>query len=694
MCARPHDENPQRVSGIIRFAVLGCLLLSAPQGTASEKAADSTAAEQPDFEVPAILIQAPRPIATVGGASAVEVRVDSMALPAAPTVEQVLRDLPLLHVRTNSRGESEVSARGSESRQVAVLVDGVPITLAWDARADLSVIPATALQDVVFVRGLSSMLHGPNVLGGIVEARVAQRFEASTTRELHVTMGADNLGTHGTTVKTTLPFSIGRGQSQVRFGVGYRDTPGQPLADGVVEPLPDDDGLRVNTDAANVNGFVAFRHQARGGAWASFSGSSFKEERGIAAELGVAGARFWRYPHVSRTLAVLSAGSGDRASPLGGRGDVEASVGFDRGRTDIDGYTSRAYDQIDSFEDGRGRTLTLRILGDQSLTRRGELRGAFTLSRIRHREIIPDGEFVYRQRLWSVGVENIWRLVERGRAVRFLTVSVGGAHDVGETPEAGGREPLDRLSEWGGRAGVTMGLGSGNAVVHASVSRRGRFPSLRELYSGSLDRFAPIPDLEPERLVSMEAGGTTRVGDGEVQLVLFHNRLDDAVVRVALEDGTFMRVNRNELRSTGLELVASQAFGPVALSGHLMIQDVELRDTEANETHKPENLPEALGGSSARFPLFLGLVGGADVEYTGSQFCIDPGSGEDAELARGAIVGGFVSRGWPVRASWGAGSFTRLEARVAIDNAADTALFDQCGLPRPGRRARFEIRLH
>ncbi len=689
----PHDENPQRVRGIVRLVLFGCLLLAGARGAASEGAADSTAAGKPDFEVPPIVIRAPRPIPTVGGASAVEARVDSLALPAAPTVEQVLRDLPLVHVRTNSRGESEVSARGSESRQVAVLVDGVPITLAWDARADLSVIPATALQDVVFVRGLSSMLHGPNVLGGVVEARVAQRLETSTRRTLHVTTGVDNLGSHGSTATATLPFAIGRGQSQVRFGVGYRDTPGQPLPDGVSEPLPGDDGLRVNTDAANANGFVAFRHQARGGAWLSFSGSSFKEERGIAAELGVDDARFWRYPHVSRTLAVLSGGTGERGSPFGGRGDLEASVGFDRGRTDIDAYTSRAYDQIDSFEDGRDQTLTLRILGDQSLTRRGELRGAVTLSNIRHREIIPDGEFVYRQRLWSVGVENIWRVVERGRAVRFLTVSLGGAHDVGETPETGGREPLGRLTEWGGRAGVTMGIGGGNAVVHASVSRRGRFPSLRELYSGSIDRFAPNPDLRPERLVAMETGATTRVGDGEVQLVVFHNRLDDAVVRIALEDGRFLRVNRNELRSTGVEIVASQALGPVALSGHLMLQDVELTDTDASETHRPENLPEALGGASARFPLFLGMEGGAAVEYSGSQFCIDPGTGEDALLESGALVGGFVSRGWPVRASWGAGSFTRLEARVAVDNAADTALYDQCGLPRPGRRVRFEVRL-
>ena len=34
-----------------------------------------------------------------------------------------------------------------------------------------------------------------------------------------------------------------------------------------------------------------------------------------------------------------------------------------------------------------------------------------------------------------------------------------------------------------------------------------------------------------------------------------------------------------------------------------------------------------------------------------------------------------------------------METRVSVDNLGDTALYDQCGLPRPGRLMRFQIRL-
>ncbi len=647
------------------------------------------------YELPPVAVRAPRPVTSVGGSSAIEVEVDSMVLPAAPTAEEVFRHLPLLHVRTNSRGEAEISARGSESRQVAVLVDGVPITLAWDARADVSVIPATALHDVVFVRGLSSMLYGPNVLGGIVETRVGQVSDAPLSRSAQVTIGADDVGTHGGTFSAVLPFESDRGQWIVRGGVGFRDTPGDPLAADVVERVPTDDALRLNTDAEKIDGFAALRYNARGGAWLSFSGMSFKAERGIAAELGApdADARFWRYPHVSRTFAVVSAGTGDRRSPLGGRGDLEAGLGLDYGRSDIDAFTSPDYDELATFENGKDRTLTLRFLADQTLSPRGDLRGAFTIADIRHREVIPDGEFEYRQRLWSVGLENVWRLIQSRAGINRLALSLGGAYDVGRTPEAGGREPLGRISEWGGRVGVSMVVADGRVVFHGNISRRGRFPALRELYSGALNRFAPNPDLEPEKLVTMEAGVTTRLGKGESQLVVFHNRLNDAVVRITLDDRRFMRVNRNALRITGVELLGSYGFGAVALSGNVLLQDVRLTDTKADQTHRPENLPEICGGLDARFPLFFRLFGGTGAEYTGKQFCIDLTSGDDAELDGKAIVGAYIGRIWPLHVSWGAGRFSKLETRVAVENAADTALYDQCGLPRPGRRIRFELRL-
>jgi iron complex outermembrane receptor protein len=188
----------------------------------------------------------------------------------------------------------------------------------------------------------------------------------------------------------------------------------------------------------------------------------------------------------------------------------------------------------------------------------------------------------------------------------------------------------------------------------------------------------------------MEAGVTTRLGNGEFQAVAFRHQLNDAVVRITLPDRRFIRVNRNELESKGLEFLLTQTLGPVSVGGDLTLQSVDLTDTDAEVTNRPENLPETFGSVHAQVPIAFDIAASAEARYTGSQFCIDPGTGEDAELDAGTRLSGGLSRVWRVG---GTGMLSRLETRVSVDNLADTAIYDQCGLPQAGRLFRFQLRL-
>lgn len=680
-----------RIALLGGVAVLAALAarpaLAAPAALPAPDASGVQTPDRPVFTVPELVVIGARPEATPAGVGAVAVTPDSLALSAAPTLEEVLREMPHLHVRTNSRGEAEISTRGSDSRQVAVLVDGVPLTLAWDSRADASVIPSSAPQELTFTRGLSSMLHGPNVLGGVVEVKVGSAAGAPVARARDARLGLDGAGGAAFSARVTEPLVTAGGSAVVRAGLGWRDTPGQALARGLVERTGGPDGLRLNTDAHAVDAFLSARRDGEGGGWVSFSGFGTRGRRGIAAELGVpdANTRFWRYPRVERGVTVVTAGTGERDSPLGGRGDLEASFGLDTGRTDIDAFADAAYDSIIAFEDGRDRTLTMRLLGDQTLGRRADLRGAFTLVSVRHDEAVPDGAFRYRQRLWSLGGETIVRVLDPGARPRFLKVSAGGAWDGAQTPESGGREPLGSLDSWGGRLGLSAGLDDGTTQLHAGVSRRSRFPSLRELYSGALNRFAPNPGLLPERLVAWEAGVTARAGRGEVQAVLFRNRLQDAVVRVRLPepDNRFQRINRDRLDATGLELMASQDLGRLSASAHLTLQSVELTDPAAGTGRRPENLPEASGGLGLRARLPGGWTARLDAAWTGAQFAIDPATGQDSRLAPSLRCDLGVSRALG----------RHLEATATLTNIGDTVCLDQVGLPQPGRTLAVLIQL-
>ncbi len=676
-------RNGNLVRDLVRDLVRGLTLVAS--------LATPLLAQEPDtsiFRIGEIVVQAARPITTTGGAAALEIRMDSAHMAAAPTLDQLLRSIPLVQVRTNSRGEAQFSLRGSgsDAREVAVLVDGMPLSLGWDDRADLSVLPTTAVHTLTVARGLPSLLYGPNVLGGVVEVGVARGASiALNPRSLRIDAGIDNTGSQAFSTAITLPMQTGGGELLLRAGGGYRGREGVALASDVVEPVPGEDAdLRVNTALVHRDAFAAARLQTRHGTWASLTASGYSAQRGIPAELHIESARYWRYPRLRRGLAVLAAGTGERASPFGGVGDVEASIGIDAGHTEIDQYDTRAYQNVVASEDSDDHNISMRMRADQTLGGRAELGSAFTYADIRHDELLtPGGAASYRQRLWSIGSELSLRIARNGSRI-----SAGAAYDGANTPESGDKPPLGTLHSWGARAGVTSLVVDGRVLLHAGASRRSRFPALRELYSGALGRFEPNPSLRPENLVAAEAGGTLRFTRGELQAVAFRHVLSDAIVRVSVPGRKFKRVNRDRQSSNGLELLANVAAGAATLGADLTWQSSVLEDAQGQES-EPEYQPTLLAGMSLTAPMPWQLRLDTRVRYVGRQSCINAETAARTSLAASGRVDAELGRAWPIRAGW----MTRLEAAAAVDNAGDTTVYDQCGLPQPGRTLRLQVRV-
>jgi iron complex outermembrane receptor protein len=639
------------------------------------------------YDVPTVTVRGARPLASPGGSGSVTARIDSLSVPAVPTVEQVLRALPGTYLRTNSRGESEVTVRGSESRQVAILVDGAPLTFAWDGRADVSVIPALAIQEVTLVRGLSTLTQGPNSLGGVIELSTRPVDHDRRAPSAQLRGGVDELGGFGVAGSVSVPRDTRWGVLTTRGGFGMVDSPGFPLPRGIEEAPPADPDERLNTDFEEQSGFLSLRR--RNGAFVSLLGVGYRAERGIAAQLGFTDARFWRYPYIGRGIGVLSAGTSRHAMPWGGAGDLQVSGGYDRGRTEIDAYDSRAYTTLDTEEDGNDRVLTLRSSASQTIGERADLRLAFSYGDIRHDEILGGVLNEYRQTLWSGAAQTSVRLPGTG-VVRSLDLSAGGTFDAADTPKSGNKPPFESLDQVGGRFGVSALLGDGATTAHASVSRRARFPSLRELYSGALGSFEPNPDLKPEHLLAIEAGITARTPAASVQLVGFHHRLSDAVVRIRPPGQNFQRVNQEGVRSAGVEVLAARAFAAIEIGADVIVQDVKVLDPSAGLT-RPENMPEIMGSVRVQAPVGAGVLAALEARYKGEQFVIDPENSVVSRLAPCGHLDVELYRNWPL--SSGVGWFRGLQLRATLDNLTDSAQFDAFGLPQPGRTLQMQLRL-
>jgi outer membrane receptor protein involved in Fe transport len=610
----------------------------------------------------------------------------------APLLDQALRETPFVLVRQNSRGEMEISVRGSDSRQTAVLIDGVPITLGWDHRADPSLIPITGAERMVVVRGLGSLLNGPNAQGGSVEV-THDASGQSAGGQLRAAAGVDQYGSSvGTLGYGRRLADVGGGLLLMHAGVAHRQRDGVALPSGVMDSTAHE-GLRTGTDLRQTDGFVTLRWNNPGGRALGFMVSGFNAEKGVPPEEHIRAPRLWRYPYNRRSLAMASVNSGTFKTPLG-HGSLEVGAGFSSGRVKIESYSDRTYSTVNARELGDERTTTARALLRHSLGS-ATLRASYTGVDIRYEETLaPAAAVNYRQKLGSTGVE-----IEA--PLGGFTQVVGGlVLDKSRSPETGGRTPgQEPFDDTGWRVGVSHDLNV-RVKLHVSASERSRMPSLRELYSGALDRFRPNPDLRPETLLGFEGGvtvnrvlaSTTR---STIQAIGFRHRLEDAVVRITLSNPTrFMRVNRDRIESSGVELLGGFVFGAdanrsVSLNGDATLQRIRIFDKTADDLQRhAENNPETRARLELGVPLPAQLRAFATARYTGRQYCLNADSQREDELRGRSVSDLAVQRDFAVA---NRSPFRLLRALLAFDNLGDVAVYDQCGLPQPGRTLRLTL---
>ena len=545
------------------------------------------------------------------------------------------------------------------------------------------------------MRGLGTLLNGPNTLGGTIEVSHDNAFGRAGTGGMWSSVGVDETAAFVASVGggRTIENALG-GSLSLRGGVAHRQSDGFSLPAGAFDTTATD-GLRTNSDLRHSDVFGLLRWENRSGRTLGVTFAGFDAERGVPPEEHVASPRLWRYPYHTRGLVAISGKSGTFATPFG-FGSIDIGGGYNSGRQKIESFTDRTYRSSAAEELGNERTLTGRAQLTHTLPRNATLKAAFTLANVDYTEWVPPNAHAdYRQMILSGGAE-----VEVPVGLK-TTLAGGLVYDRSSTPESGGRPRAAPFDDAGWRAGLVHELDA-HWRVHASASQRSRFPALRELYSGALNRFTPNPDLEPETLLGFETGITVDraigpIPDATIQLNAFHHNLDDAVVRVTLQNPTrFFRLNRDRIESMGAELLAGFVFGEdrgrsVSLTGDALVQRVRIYDVTASDAERrPENNPETRGMLELGVPLPLELRGYANARYTGRQYCVHPDTQGQMELSAQTETDLAVERRLVTSRR---GLFRSVRLLVSLDNVTDATVFDQCGLPQAGRTLRMMVAL-
>lgn len=617
--------------------------------------------------------------------------IDGQALDerAPVATADLFRALPGLSLRVNSRGEAVVRVRGSEERQTIVFLDGAPLATPWDGRVDLALLPAGLIGQVSVIKGAAPLEYGTNAVAGVVDLQTTTASDAFDLR------AEAQGGTNGqASVSAVVSTPLGSGLSLV-IGGAYISRDGERIADRFAVPFdPSTDRQRTNTDLDGISTFVALGYEGARGAL-RLSWLHADVERGIAAQGDLDPAttspRFWRYPRWSLDQMTL-AGSYRFSDAVSLR-----VTGWQQwfGQT-IHAYRGASYTSLRSREIGDDRTSG----GRATLTSNWAtttLRLSATAQTSTHRQTDAAtasglaADFVdgtpqrYRQRLYSIGGELDHNLS------RNLDATIGIGIDRAETPLSGDKPaqaPNEAMSFYAGLRYRPIG----DLSLSASLGRRSRFPSPREMFGEALGRFLANPDLEPERAWLGDLAAKWTIGDAlSITANLWFADNDGTISQRVVRVGSVNRRQRyNQVGNFayGMEATVNARIAST-LSAELGVAAQHIRTRKEADGTQPAVLQRPLHQLSAA--LDWSPVPALDMR---------------AEVIHGARAFDLADSGGILRLP----GYTSINLRAFLamgtvkglgplsifaiaDNLGDALIVPQTGLPAPGRSLRLGIRL-
>ena len=589
----------------------------------------------------------------------------------ARNVADVLRRAPGALVQTNSRGETLVFLRNAGERQVSVFYDGAPLEVPWDHRLDLKLIPATAVGRTEVARGPLSNRYGPNISGGAIFLAPRQTAEYQKTY-LRSEVGAGGL--------LKLESAVGLSPTEsTSFVIAAEHTQynGEPLVDELPFSQPGD-GLRTNTDTERTS---ALAHVAWSLDEVDLTATAFygRAELGVAPESHLDPAeeqvRFWRYPNTELAMAII----GVRA-----KGEVTALDAVVWGQAydqSIQSFASSRYDDLTQRQRDTNRSLGSRVrvageLGPHrvSLGLYGSL-AAHDERRVDAPETPAQTaqEDAFLNAFWSAGAD--YELT-----IGPLHARIGGGLDALEPIETAGRPSSGAFRAWNATAGAKLDFAAGWSL-HAGIGSRARLPTPRELFGTALDRFILNEDLREERNTTIEAG--VRYGGtwGSVELTPFATWTDDTLAQRNVDvDGATLRqrVNLDGSRVIGVEVIGDVRVTQwMRAAGQVLISDV--RRLGGGEDRLPER-PSVQAFAELVFGEDTGLEVATELFARSDIYSLAP---EGLRSVPGAALVSFRAAYRLASEDWG-----QLETYVRLDNAFNTRLEPQLGLPEAGRLVR------
>ncbi|MFZ0447984.1 MAG: TonB-dependent receptor [Desulfatiglandaceae bacterium] len=465
-------------------------------------------------------------------------------------VSDALNTLPGVFISVGNKNERNFNVRGFNERYVPVLYDGIPIYVPNDGYVDTGKLPTGNISQITVTKGVSSVLYGPNTMGGvinIVSKKPVERFEGNASVEYSQ---EDTWNTN---------FNLGSKVDKfyITAGGGYLNSDGFRLSHDFTPTMNENGGTRDNSDSKQWNGtFKAGFTPAEGQEFA-VGVNHVKSERGLPPNAYDARPRYWRFTDWKKTTYYLI-------------GDSRITDGL---TAKVRAFHDKYFNVLDSYDDDTYSTETMRyafhstyddhsnggsLVLHTTYIPRNTLGFSFHYKQDVHREQDDYGADWerYESRIFSYGLEDAVQLTETVSAV------LGASYDVQKPQYANGGPVRDDDTSFNPQVGISWSVLK-DTSLYASVGKKTRFPTLLELYSGLFDRNVPNPNLEKEEAVNYEAGvRQTLPFKTFAEFNLYYSDVKNLIVSKELASGDDQFQNVGKARYQGFEVNLDTGFVP------------------------------------------------------------------------------------------------------------------------------------
>jgi len=500
-----------------------------------------------------IVVEAPLPKDALLATTAL-IKREKIEATAAKDISEILSYTSGTFVSTGSKNEFRLKIRGFSSQKIALLYDGIPVYEPYFNSFDLRTITAEEIESVKIVKGASSVLYGPNALGGVVN--IISRRPNSPSFSLKTSYDSN---------KTTYLSSITVFDWKNLYFSGYAS---YEKSDGFKWLKEGENILRTNSDfeRKNITGKIYFYPNPQ--SEILFEGSYYSSQYGLPAPTEYYRPRYWRFKEWTRTQFNL----GGTFSFLK-TGNLKLRSYYVRHYNVLDAFTNQDRQELLWESTYDNDSYGIFLLGSLPYLSRNELKFSinFRNDKVRTQDDVGKEREEFKHQIFSAGIENHCSLSPEWKLISGLS--------------------FDLLKKLSGQTKSTLNPIIGLKFfpqeyidLHLSFSQKSRFPSMKSLYSSQNGN----PDLRDERGTNYELGFTYNK-NFLVKGAVFYNRIKDLIQVIRLPDGYKSNMNIGQAYIFGFELGMEKNITPFNFSANYTF----LKGKDKEEKRPLDLLPQS-----------------------------------------------------------------------------------------------------